>query len=706
MKTKSRYRNVSRTVESVDWCSSASFILLCTFFGFGLFMHGYMFEMEYLLAGGFLFASGAFLLLLRRPISIPFWLLFALIVCYASDIFIAVNRQNALEVTWRVSLSLSLILAASRMTTEHFRTFLRWLVYSCSVLVCVGLLLNQFREGRFEGLLEYANAWGILLLTVLSLAAMFYAAEAKHHYLFISFTLSLGIGLTGSRTVLVLMIFFVFFQSILSGKHKFVAYLRLLGACAAGMSCAFTYSISFWAFIGTVTIGLAFLVYVHRAGPKTVIAGIPICLIGLLLFLSSIPASVLSTRIGHLSNHASEWTSRLGYYRDALRLIHISPWFGNGGGSWSVLEYKWQTAAYAIRFLHNHWLETWIETGIIGLLIYLAIAGFFLVRGAVLWYYADKEERTWLAGLMTSQICLLAHSTFDFTFSYPLLFGLWVVLGTALTAKSVRMNKNSDRLTRLIQGGSATGFAVAAVICTILAFSEAYYHQAEQLATNEQDPRKVLSLLKSSSQLTPYPAKQHEMAARLLLNHSQEGGNASDLERAKMEVNQAIVLNPQDIHTLFLQNQILFANGEKQQAADNLRILARQYRFRAEIRNELKRMDNIKLILNGHPISVDQPLVLRNGDVLVPIRSVGEFLGIKTDWNAVTQTVNGAKGKTHLSVKVGESGAIVNGIHVPLDPPIEMIGGYVMVPLRFLGETFGVSVSWSDVDSTAKITVH
>ncbi|WNR43892.1 stalk domain-containing protein [Paenibacillus roseipurpureus] len=706
MKTKSRYRNVPRTEESVDWCSSASFILLCSFFGFGLFMHGFMFEMEYLLSGGFIFALGAFLLLFRGPIAISFWLLLALTVCYASVSIIAVNRQSALEVTWRVSLSLPLILAASRMTTDHFRTFLRLLVYSCSAFVCVGLLLNQFREGRFEGLLEYANAWGILLLAVLSLAAMFYAAESKYHYLFISFTLSIGIGLTGSRIVLVLMIFFVFFQTILSGKHKFITYLRLMGACVAGMSCAFTYSISIWAFIGTVMLSSALLVYAHRAGRKTVIAGIPICLIGLFVFLSSIPASHLSTRVGHLSNHASEWTSRLGYYRDALRLIHISPWYGNGGGSWSVLEYKWQTAAYAIRFLHNHWLETWIETGIIGLLIYLAIAGYFLVRGAALWYYADKEERTWLAGLMTSQICLLAHSTFDFTFSYPLLFGLWVVLGTGLTVKSVRMNKNSHRFSRLIQGGGAIGFTVVAVICTILAFSEAYYHQAEQLATKEQDPKEILSLLKSSSQLTPYPAKQHEMVARLLLNHFQKEGNKSDLVRAKTEVNQAIVLNPQDIHTLFLQNQILFASGEKQQAADNLRILAGQYRFRAEIRSELKRMDTIKLILNGYPISVDQPSVLRNGEVLVPIRSVGELLGIKTDWNAVTRTVNGIKGKTHLSVKVGDSGAIVNGTHVPLDSPIEMIGGNVMVPLRFLGETFGVSVSWNAVDSTAKITVN
>jgi len=87
----------------------------------------------------------------------------------------------------------------------------------------------------------------------------------------------------------------------------------------------------------------------------------------------------------------------------------------------------------------------------------------------------------------------------------------------------------------------------------------------------------------------------------------------------------------------------------------------------------------------------------------VPLRAIFEALGATVDWNANTQTVTGIRDNTEVRLTIGSTSPTVNGTIVSIDQPGVVIGGRTMVPLRFIGESFGVSVNWDGASRTVTI---
>jgi len=115
--------------------------------------------------------------------------------------------------------------------------------------------------------------------------------------------------------------------------------------------------------------------------------------------------------------------------------------------------------------------------------------------------------------------------------------------------------------------------------------------------------------------------------------------------------------------------------------------------------------DDIRVTVNGDPINFAgaQPRQV-NGRVLVPLRGVLEKMGAVVDWDAASQTVTATKGSLDLSLPIGSRSAKINERTVQLDVPAQTMGGYTMVPLRFVSEALGADVSWSNRDQTVMIT--
>ena len=114
---------------------------------------------------------------------------------------------------------------------------------------------------------------------------------------------------------------------------------------------------------------------------------------------------------------------------------------------------------------------------------------------------------------------------------------------------------------------------------------------------------------------------------------------------------------------------------------------------------------SIDVTLNGNPVqfSGTQPIVVQ-GRVLVPLRGVLEEMGANVDWNAETQTVFARKNDKSIQLPIGSLTATINGQTVKLDVPAKVIGGSTMVPLRFLSEALGATVSWDNASRTVIIT--
>lgn len=94
---------------------------------------------------------------------------------------------------------------------------------------------------------------------------------------------------------------------------------------------------------------------------------------------------------------------------------------------------------------------------------------------------------------------------------------------------------------------------------------------------------------------------------------------------------------------------------------------------------------------------------IRNDRTMLPIRFIVEALGGTVTWNADTQTVSIVKGDMQIEIYIGQSFALVNGKPVELDAPAYIANGRTYLPLRFVAENLGATVTWNAATQTVTI---
>lgn len=78
-----------------------------------------------------------------------------------------------------------------------------------------------------------------------------------------------------------------------------------------------------------------------------------------------------------------------------------------------------------------------------------------------------------------------------------------------------------------------------------------------------------------------------------------------------------------------------------------------------------------------------------------------DYSGIVETWG-ITDLPKQAP-KTEISLKIGESFYLLNGIKKTLDVPAKIINGRTFVPLRFIAESLGVNISWDNINKQVKV---
>ena len=86
--------------------------------------------------------------------------------------------------------------------------------------------------------------------------------------------------------------------------------------------------------------------------------------------------------------------------------------------------------------------------------------------------------------------------------------------------------------------------------------------------------------------------------------------------------------------------------------------------------------------------------LVRNGVILVPIRSMFEQMGATVTWDQPALTVTVGKPGAKVRVTVGRPEVTINGESRPLDVPPEIYQGAVVVPIRVISEGMGAYVQW------------
>ncbi len=112
----------------------------------------------------------------------------------------------------------------------------------------------------------------------------------------------------------------------------------------------------------------------------------------------------------------------------------------------------------------------------------------------------------------------------------------------------------------------------------------------------------------------------------------------------------------------------------------------------------------IQVQVNNTPIQFDSPPIIESGRTLVPMRFIFEALGASVSWDDSTKTATGSLGDTRVRVPVGSLSAFVDETPVPLDVPAKIVNGRTLVPARFVAESFGCDVRWQSKTDTVWIT--
>ncbi|MEN6348896.1 MAG: O-antigen ligase family protein [Syntrophomonas sp.] len=388
----------------------------------------------------------------RQPVNKK--LLFALAALagvYFLAVLPAVDRGQALVEAYRNLLAVLLFALFLQLSPSRVTGLFRLLFYSGVIAALISLsslftglfLSSSFQGGRLQGVFNYANATAAYMLLAMFLGMFMALKKLRQSNLLIYagvFLCACALVFSGSRAVWLLWPAAVLPAVLLGAdreKKYWAGVMPLLSVLSAGFAAAALFEYESGGPGLTAMIILCGLIVSAAAAyglqkllqnkenklPQT----LPLLLLPIFLLLAGGVLYLSQAAPRPISWTVSELQGRLLYYTDALQIIRDYPWLGTGGGGWAVLQYPYQTAMYSVNLVHNHILQLALDTGIIGLLPFIAL----LVFAGRQWKKAlgqhrDGEEQRLLRFSLLAASLLLLHALADIDFSFPPLYAAFM----------------------------------------------------------------------------------------------------------------------------------------------------------------------------------------------------------------------------------------------------------------------------------------
>lgn len=100
---------------------------------------------------------------------------------------------------------------------------------------------------------------------------------------------------------------------------------------------------------------------------------------------------------------------------------------------------------------------------------------------------------------------------------------------------------------------------------------------------------------------------------------------------------------------------------------------------------------------------VTAPYIKGTGYTMLPVRALGESLGLSANWDNLTKVATFASEGKVAIVKIGENFITVNGMKQTLNAPAEIRNGSTMIELRSLAKAFDVNLDWNAATKTVTV---
>lgn len=109
------------------------------------------------------------------------------------------------------------------------------------------------------------------------------------------------------------------------------------------------------------------------------------------------------------------------------------------------------------------------------------------------------------------------------------------------------------------------------------------------------------------------------------------------------------------------------------------------------------------VLVNGKKLEMDVQPLEAGGRIFVPVRFIFEALGATVSWDDPTQTVTGVLGDKTVIMIIGDENALVNGKQLQMGVAPMLKDMRTLVPIRFVAEGLGAAVGWDEKTFTATI---
>ncbi len=115
-------------------------------------------------------------------------------------------------------------------------------------------------------------------------------------------------------------------------------------------------------------------------------------------------------------------------------------------------------------------------------------------------------------------------------------------------------------------------------------------------------------------------------------------------------------------------------------------------------------IDNNSVTVGSGKETLDVPPTVMGGRTMLPLRFIGEKLGLTVEWNGSIQTITLTREGKEIVMKIADKTAMVDGKVVTLDTPPAIKDGRTLVPARFIAEATGAKVDWNAQTKEVTIT--
>jgi O-antigen ligase len=464
---------------------------------FGALFHGFFYELEYVLMVCTLSILLLVTLLVEKKLQFhPFhFLLLLFVISYWAAILYAQDHELALEEALKVTPIVLIALLAAGLKLEQKLRVLKACTWVGSGIVVIGVLFQLYRQNRLESTIEYANTLAILLLFAGILSILFYLKEKKpYHLLNLAIQMG-GLLLTQSRSVWILWIGAIV---LLLWTYRFRYTKKLL-----------------------IKFGLAHLAVI------------------VLAIVVKWDVFFFLNRIQSIQTQASELQDRFVYWKDSLAMIRDYWLLGTGGGGWSVLLAEYSDPIYYVKYVHNQYLQIFMDVGLIGMAIFIALIVVFYIR---IWEQikTNGESKFWMQGAAIAVTFLLLHAGFDFDLSFPLLLGILSfamnIIPAELSVKPIA--KNTLFLPTLVS-------VIALILFTSwLTIGYAFKQNGEQSINIKANLEKAQLQFTKAAWFMPWSSRVHYDSAKGFVLLGNQLNNALYYKEAMKEINKAIHLSP------------------------------------------------------------------------------------------------------------------------------------------------------------------